>query len=75
LKQTKEAISTRGPKGKAIIIDVVIGSPSKAQLCLDLLMMAVTTGKQREEIWHRIFLDAGSTRCKIHPVLGVSITH
>lgn len=77
LKRTKEAISTREPKGKVIIIDVVLGSssPSKqtleAQLLLDLCMMVILPGKQREEKkWHKIFLDAGFTKYKINPVLG-----
>ncbi|CAL5079282.1 unnamed protein product [Urochloa decumbens] len=75
LKRAREAISTREPKGKVIIIDIVIGSPSKqtleAQLCLDLCMMVQTTGKEREEeTWHRIFRDAGFTRYKIRPGLG-----
>lgn len=52
LKRSKEAISTREPKGKVIIIDVVLGSsPSKqtleAQLSLDLCMMVLFPGKQR----------------------------
>ncbi|CAN6203426.1 unnamed protein product [Urochloa humidicola] len=75
LKRAREAISTREPKGKVIIIDIVIGSPSKqtleAQLCLDLCMMVQTTGKEREEeTWHRIFRDAGFSRYKIRPGLG-----
>jgi hypothetical protein len=76
LKLSKEAISTREPKGKVIIIDVVLGlSPSKqtleAQLLLDLCMMIILPAKQREEEkWHKIFLDAGFTRYKISPVLG-----
>ncbi|CAN6213552.1 unnamed protein product [Urochloa humidicola] len=76
LKRSKEAISTREPKGKVIIIDVVLGSSSckqtrEAQLLLDLCMMVVLPGKQRrEEDWHKIFLEAGFTRYKISPVLG-----
>jgi len=76
LKLSKEAISTREPKGKVIIIDVVLGSsPSKqtleAQLLLDLCMMVILPGKQREEEkWHKIFLDARFTQYKISPVLG-----
>ena len=75
LKRAKEAISTREPKGKVIIVDIVIGYPSKqaseAQLLSDLLMMMITTGKQREEeTWHRIFLAEGFTRYEIVPALG-----
>ena len=51
LKQCKEAISTREPKGKVIIIDTVIGSASKrifeeAQLLMDLNMMVLMPGKE-----------------------------
>ncbi|CAL5066380.1 unnamed protein product [Urochloa decumbens] len=76
LKRSKEAISTREPKGKVIIIDVVLGSSSskqigEAQLLLDLCMMVVLPGKQRgEEDLHKIFLEAGFTGYKISPVLG-----
>ncbi|CAL5089414.1 unnamed protein product [Urochloa decumbens] len=76
LKRCKEAISTREPKGKVIIIDVVLGSSSskqtlEAQLSLDLCMMVVLPGKQRgEEDLHKIFLEAGFTRYKISSVLG-----
>ncbi|KAJ1276454.1 hypothetical protein BS78_05G215900 [Paspalum vaginatum] len=76
LKRCKEAISTREPKGKVLIIDVVIGSsPSKhileAQLLLDLCMMVILPGKQREEEkWHKVFIDAGFTEYKISPVFG-----
>uniref|UniRef100_A0A0D3GWR5 O-methyltransferase C-terminal domain-containing protein n=1 Tax=Oryza barthii TaxID=65489 RepID=A0A0D3GWR5_9ORYZ len=52
LSRCREAISNR-EGGKVIIIDTVIGSQSQqiyeAQLFLDLCMMTVTTGKEREE--------------------------
>jgi trans-resveratrol di-O-methyltransferase len=52
LKRPKEAISTREPRGKVIIIDVVVGSQSKkqtleeAQLLLDLSMMTLTNWRR-----------------------------
>ncbi|KAL6641778.1 hypothetical protein ACP70R_019959 [Stipagrostis hirtigluma subsp. patula] len=75
LKRSKEAISTKGPKGKVIIIDIVVGSASKqvyeAQLLMDLNMMVVTNGKEREEDkWKEMFMDAGFTHYKINPILG-----
>ena len=77
LKRSKEAISTREPKGKVVKIDIVSGSPSKqtleAQFLMDLCMMVVLEGKERtEETWHKIFLDAGFTRYKITPILGTT---
>nr|BAC99560.1 putative flavonoid 7-O-methyltransferase [Oryza sativa Japonica Group]BAD05699.1 putative flavonoid 7-O-methyltransferase [Oryza sativa Japonica Group] len=75
LSRCREAISNR-EGGKVIIIDTVIGSQSQqiyeAQLFLDLCMMTVTTGKEREEKeWHMIFLKAGFTQYKILPILGI----
>ena len=73
----KSYLGSRTKKGKVIIIDVVLGSSSskqiqEAQLSLDLCMMVLfPAAKQRgEEIWHKIFLEAGFTRYKISPVLG-----
>ncbi|CAL4970757.1 unnamed protein product [Urochloa decumbens] len=75
LERSKEAISTRKQKGKVIIIDTVVGSASKqtleAQLLMDLCMMVLTTGEERdEEKWHRLFLKAGFSQYKISPILG-----
>ncbi|TVU51120.1 hypothetical protein EJB05_02527, partial [Eragrostis curvula] len=75
-KRCKEAIPAREPKGKLIIIDTVIGSMAskqtfEAQLLMDLSMMVLVTGKEREEEqWSTLFMDAGFTRYKISPILG-----
>lgn len=59
-----------------MIIDAVAGStPSKqtfeAQLLMDICMMLLTTGEERdEERWRRLFLNAGFSRYKINPILG-----
>ncbi|KAK1626575.1 hypothetical protein QYE76_000890 [Lolium multiflorum] len=74
LKQCRKAIPESG--GKVIIVDMVVGSPSKAmyykdQVLFDLLMMVMTTGKERDEHeWRKIFMDAGFTHHKTRPVLG-----
>ncbi|EER96080.2 hypothetical protein SORBI_3002G079300 [Sorghum bicolor] len=75
LKRCKEVVSTREPKGKVVIIEVVVGSQSKqmleAQFVSDLCMMLLTTGEERDrDKWQRIFQDAGFTQYKISPVLG-----
>ncbi|KAF8690458.1 hypothetical protein HU200_040812 [Digitaria exilis] len=80
LKRYKEAVSTREPKGKVVITEVVLGqSPSnnkqtlEAQLLMDLCMMVVLEGKERtEETWRKIFIDAGFTRYKITPISGTT---
>nr|CAB3488967.1 unnamed protein product [Digitaria exilis] len=42
----------------------------EAQVSLDLLMMAVTSGKERDEDeWRKIFMDAGFRRYKARPLL------
>ncbi|XP_062190910.1 O-methyltransferase ZRP4-like [Phragmites australis] len=76
LTQCKKAICSRNPaSGKVIIIDTIIGSPSKAifeaQVTVDLMMMVLTSGKEREEHqWHKIFMDAGFGHYKARPVMG-----
>lgn len=75
LKRCEEAVSSCEPKGKVVVIDVVVGSQSKqmleAQLVSDLCMMLLTTGEERDmEKWQSIFQDVGITQYKISPVLG-----
>ncbi|CAL4961215.1 unnamed protein product [Urochloa decumbens] len=81
LRRCREAISTNGPEGKVVIIDIVVGASSststttkdvyEAQLLMDMCMMVLSTGKERdEETWSKIFMDAGFTRYKIRPILG-----
>ncbi|KAF8731868.1 hypothetical protein HU200_015812 [Digitaria exilis] len=78
LKRSKEAVSTREPKGKVVITEVVCQKTSnkqilQAQLLMDLCMMVVLEGKERtEETWRKIFLDAGFTRYKITPISGTT---
>lgn len=80
LTQCRKAIHSREKRGKVIVIDIVVGSPSKAmfeaQVLFDLLMMVITSGKERDELeWRKIFMDAGFSHSKTRPVLGfLSIT-
>jgi hypothetical protein len=74
LAECKKAIPKSGGK-VIIIVDIVIGSPSNAvlesQVSFDLLMMVITSGKERDEHeWHKIFMDAGFSHYKTRPVLG-----
>ncbi|CAL4983810.1 unnamed protein product [Urochloa decumbens] len=81
LRRCREAITTsaNGPEGKVVIVDMVVGGSAstmtkealEAQLLMDMCMMVLATGKERdEETWSSIFMDAGFTRYKIRPVLG-----
>ncbi|KAK8999260.1 hypothetical protein V6N11_070436 [Hibiscus sabdariffa] len=80
LKHCKEAIS-RGEKegGKVIIIDMVMMKNGKGkeelmetQLFIDMVMMVLMTGKERdEEEWAKLFSAAGFSGYKIIPILGL----
>ncbi|KAF9661716.1 hypothetical protein SADUNF_Sadunf19G0097600 [Salix dunnii] len=77
LKQCKEAIKGR-EGGKVIIIDMVVennkveAGSTETQLCFDMLMMVLFTGKERNKNeWSKLFFDAGFTNFKITPVLGL----
>uniref|UniRef100_A0ACD5UX94 Uncharacterized protein n=1 Tax=Avena sativa TaxID=4498 RepID=A0ACD5UX94_AVESA len=79
LAQCRKAIHAAG--GKVIIVDMLVGSsPSRdmlqVQLQVDLLMMAITTGKERDEQqWRKIFMDAGFSNYETRPLMGfTSIT-
>ncbi|CAN6372378.1 unnamed protein product [Urochloa humidicola] len=76
LTRCREAITKGGRTGKVVVIDTVIGSPSQklleAQVLMDMCMMMLFDGKEREEQnWHRIFKEAGFNHCKIQPILGM----
>ncbi|XP_048232267.1 probable O-methyltransferase 3 [Ricinus communis] len=78
LQRSKEAI--KGKKGgKLIIIDMVSENQQviddqyvETQLFFDMLMMALQTGKERNnKEWGKLFLDAGFSNYKITPILGL----
>ncbi|CAL4992651.1 unnamed protein product [Urochloa decumbens] len=76
LTRCREAITKGGTTGKVVVIDTVIGSPSQkileAQVLMDMCMMMLVDGKEREEQnWHTIFKEAGFSHCKIQPILGM----
>ena len=78
LKKCREAISSKVNEGKVIIIDIVINEENdkheltEAKLYLDLLMMALVTGREREEKeWEKLFLEAGFIHYKITPIFGM----
>jgi hypothetical protein len=76
LTRCREAIAHGTKEGKVIIIDEVVGSPSKnileAQLLMDMQMMSLFTAKERyEQDWNKMFKEAGFINYKIYPILGV----
>ncbi|KAK0577954.1 hypothetical protein LWI29_002833 [Acer saccharum] len=81
LKKCREAISSKSDnqgEGKVIIIEIVINEKedehelTEAKLFFDMLMMAVLTGRERnEKEWQKIFLEAGFNHYKITPLFGL----
>ncbi|XAR49573.1 hypothetical protein NMG60_11032821 [Bertholletia excelsa] len=77
LKKCKEAVSGNGRHGKVVIIDMVMEQKGakdelvETQLFLDLQMMVVTSGKERnEKEWATLFFSAGFSDYKMTHVLG-----
>ncbi|KAF3445179.1 hypothetical protein FNV43_RR14873 [Rhamnella rubrinervis] len=69
LRRCKEAITSKGKKGKVIIIDMMMENKKgdeesvETQFFFDMLMMVLVTGKERNEIeWAKLFTDAVSSR-------------
>nr|CAD1830177.1 unnamed protein product [Ananas comosus var. bracteatus] len=78
LKRCKDAVPPKEKGGKIIIIDIVMSRETEhfkskeTQLFFDILMMVVTSGKQRnEKEWNKLFTDAGYKEYKILNALGL----
>ncbi|XP_058747967.1 probable O-methyltransferase 3 [Vicia villosa] len=78
LKKCKDAIAKKGKEGKVIIIDMVVEKDNEnheafeTQLFLDMLMMVVPAGKERnKKEWIDLIFSAGFSDYKITPVLGL----
>ncbi|XP_031118315.1 trans-resveratrol di-O-methyltransferase-like [Ipomoea triloba] len=78
LKKCKEAIPSKEEGGKVIIIDMVIEDKkhdpcfSRAELYMDLLVMALYGSKERnKKQWEKLFTEAGFSDYKITPALGL----
>ncbi|KAF4397142.1 hypothetical protein G4B88_008988 [Cannabis sativa] len=78
LKNCREAIyKSKKKSGKLIIIDMNIKNDNnensfETQLFFDMLMMALVNGRERnEKEWSKLFKDAGFSRYKITPILGL----
>ncbi|KAK7245064.1 hypothetical protein RIF29_39895 [Crotalaria pallida] len=80
LKKCKEAISNKGKDGKVIIIDIVIDEANddpkltELKLELDLVMLAVFNGKEREKKeWEKLIYGAGFNNYSISPIWSIQI--
>ena len=77
LKRCKDSISSKGNRGKIIIIDAVINEKlddqdkTQTKLCMDIAMMIAFNGKERtEEEWKQLFIGAGFQHYKIYHTFG-----
>ncbi|KAJ1412214.1 S-adenosyl-L-methionine-dependent methyltransferase [Sesbania bispinosa] len=78
LKKCKEAITCKGKEGKVIIIDTVMENEKgddksvETQLFLDMYMMVVVSGKERnKKEWDKLISSASFRDFKVTPVLGL----
>jgi len=78
LKNCKEAILRKGREGKVIIIDMVVDEEMKddesmkTQLFLDMLMMVLVKGKERnKKEWVKLISSSGFSNYKITPIIGL----
>ncbi|TKY51978.1 Isoflavone-7-O-methyltransferase 6 [Spatholobus suberectus] len=76
LKKCKDSISSKGNRGKVIIIDTVIDEKlderdmTQTKLCMDISMLAINGKERTEEEWKQLFIEAGFKQYKIFPVFG-----
>uniref|UniRef100_A0ACD5W7L0 Uncharacterized protein n=1 Tax=Avena sativa TaxID=4498 RepID=A0ACD5W7L0_AVESA len=75
LAQCKKAIPSREEGGKVIVIDILVdpssGPTHEAELLVDVAMMILTNGRQRDESdWAEIFTKAGFSGYNIVKKLG-----
>ncbi|KAL6598651.1 hypothetical protein ACP70R_046350 [Stipagrostis hirtigluma subsp. patula] len=75
LAECKKAIPSREEGGKVLIGDIVIGSSPgpmlEAQLLMDVAMLTMTKGRQRDENdWRDIFMKAGFSDYKLVKQFG-----
>ncbi|KAJ3683086.1 hypothetical protein LUZ60_013313 [Juncus effusus] len=78
LKRCKDAIPEKKKGGKVLIMEIILNSQNdvpkitETTLFMDLAMMAIFGGKERDEQeWKSIFDEAGFSHCKIYPTFGV----
>ncbi|CAO2141546.1 unnamed protein product [Urochloa humidicola] len=75
LEQCKKAIPSREEGGKVLVGDIVIGSSPgpilESQLLMDVAMLTVSKGRQRDENdWREIFMKAGFSDYKLVKQFG-----
>ncbi|XP_013468802.2 isoflavone 7-O-methyltransferase [Medicago truncatula] len=77
LKTCKDSVSSKGRKGKVIIIDILINEKddekdiTQQNLIMDISMMAFDGGKERtEKEWKHLFIEAGFKDYKIFPLFS-----
>jgi len=72
----KDCISSKGNRGKVIIIDTVINEKkdyqdmTQTKLSMDISMLTINGKEPTEEQWKHLFLEAGFKHYKIFPIFG-----
>ncbi|KAL2994469.1 hypothetical protein AAZX31_10G166200 [Glycine max] len=75
-KMCKDCISSKGNRGKVIIIDTVINEKkdyqdmTQTKLSMDISMLTINGKEPTEEQWKHLFLEAGFKHYKIFPIFG-----
>ncbi|KAG4908417.1 hypothetical protein JHK86_056901 [Glycine max] len=76
LKKCKDSISSKGNRGKVIIIDIIINEKlddpdmTRTKLSLDIVMSTMNGRERSEKEWKQMFIEAGFQHCKIFPIFG-----
>jgi len=76
LEKCRDSISSKGNKGKVIIIDAEINEKlddpdvTQAKLGLDIIMSAMNGKERSEKEWKQVFMEAGFKHYKIFPIFG-----
>ncbi|WVY96226.1 hypothetical protein V8G54_028377 [Vigna mungo] len=76
LKNCRGAISSKGNKGKVIVIETVINEKldykdvTQTKLSWDMTMLAINGKERTEEEWKKLFTEAGFKYHKIFPIFG-----
>ncbi|KAL9317997.1 hypothetical protein ACSQ67_014514 [Phaseolus vulgaris] len=76
LKNCRETISSKGNRGKVIVIETVINEKldnkdvTQTKLSLDMTMLAINGKERTEEEWKTLFTEAGFKDYKLFPIFG-----
>ncbi|XP_027366099.1 isoflavone 7-O-methyltransferase-like [Abrus precatorius] len=76
LEKCKDSISSKGKRGKVIIIDTIINEKldeqnlSQTKLSMDIMMLTINGKERTEKEWKQLFIQAGFTQYRVFPIFG-----